>query len=148
MKLKNMKVPILLEIYNQTKTFFKGYFPIKFVIKKKGNFRCINRNLFFLIFIALQVNQFMFYEVEAVNFRTLKSLSYRCFFSKDIKSCGFAVSKAEELQALAGAKENYSCQTRLLGFQSKLIMAMFNLPRARTYMENLNDVKRACSNYF
>ena len=92
--------------------------------------------------------QLLFSHVQARDFQLVLSLSNECFNSRERQTCLNAIEQIEEFQLISGSQENYSCQTRLLGLQAKLIMAMLNLPKARSYSENLNDLNQVCSSMF
>ena len=60
---------------------------------------------------------------------------------KDIKSCNKALVKINDYQKIAVINKKFSCQTRLLGLEANLIMAMnFNLKEteAKSIIESLN----------
>ncbi len=84
------------------------------------------------------------YKAQLLNVELLTSLSYQCFSKKNLNICRDALKRVEELQLFAGYKENYACQTRLLGLESKLIMSMFNIRRNRFFTNNLDEVKTFC----
>ena len=49
---------------------------------------------------------------------------------KDIRSCNEALFKIHDYQENAAINKKFSCQTRLLGLEANLIMAMnFNIKR-------------------
>ena len=63
---------------------------------------------------------------------------------KEIKFCNKALFKINEYQKKAAINKKFSCQTRLLGLESNLIMAMnYNLKRkdARTIIDS---IKKYC----
>ena len=64
--------------------------------------------------------------------------------------CRNALHKVEEFQLLEISKENYSCQTRLLGLEAKILMVMLNLPKTSPNFEKTDDLelKRACRPLF
>ena len=84
------------------------------------------------------------YKTKAGNSILLKSLAYECFQSRQIQKCSIALDKVEEFQLLAGANKNYKCQTRLLGLEAKLIMAMMKMPKSKMHKENLEDIDKFC----
>ena len=99
------------------------------------------------LFIAIFCQSFLISN-KAYSNSFFEAISRECFYSKDSDQCISAVKKAEELQSIAGYEENYSCQTRILGLQSKLIMLMLDLPLGRSYLEDLNDAKKVCRGIF
>ncbi len=120
----------------------------KLDFRKKILIRLKLRNCFLIAFIIFQLPQSLFDQARAVEFEELESLAYECFSFKEKAQCRVALAKSEELQAIAGSNENYPCQTSLLGFQSKLIMLMLNMPNGSSYLDNLDDVKRSCTVFF
>ncbi len=104
--------------------------------------------LSFCILTTLNFAQTFNSKTQASTYEFLKSSSDQCFYTKQLKKCNSAIQRAEELQYIAGSNENYYCQTKLLGFQAKLIMVMLNMPRGISYLRNLNDIKRNCGYLF
>tara|TARA_Y100001968_G_scaffold286725_1_gene287657 strand:- start:92 stop:304 length:213 start_codon:yes stop_codon:yes gene_type:complete len=63
---------------------------------------------------------------------------------KDTEYCNSALSKINKYQKNAAIKKNFSCQTRLLGLEANLIMAMnFNLER-KDAKSIIKAVKKYC----
>ena len=63
---------------------------------------------------------------------------------KHTDSCKIALLKIHKHQKNAAKKKNFSCQTRLLGLEANLIMAMnFNLKRKEA-MSIIQAVKKYC----
>ena len=88
--------------------------------------------------------QLLFADVKASNFHLVLSLSNECFNSRDRKICLNAIEKIEEFQLISGSQEDYSCQTRLLGLESKLIMVILNKNKNRPHLSTLNQAKTFC----
>ena len=71
-------------------------------------------------------------------------LALRCLNSRKVYLCQKAIIRAETLQRLAADKENYSCQTSLLGLQSEFIIAQLENQRKNNSIEMVDKVKRFC----
>ena len=98
-----------------------------------------------MILLPFQIFNFLEYKTSADNLSMLKALSFECFQARNINTCTFALQKIEEYQIITGFNENYSCQTSLLGLEAKIIMRILNMRKGRTYLENFDDVVRACT---
>tara|TARA_B100000965_G_C19171459_1_gene574774 strand:- start:95 stop:343 length:249 start_codon:yes stop_codon:yes gene_type:complete len=64
----------------------------------------------------------------------------RCY--KDIKSCNASLLKINDFQKNAAINKNFSCQTRLLGLEANLIMAMnsnFKRKQAKTIIDYIKE---------
>ncbi len=118
-----------------------------YLLKKNIN----NINLYLLrlsitIILFSQLFNLLEYRTRAdEELSTLKALSYECSQARTIKTCTSALQKIEEYQILNGFNENYSCQTILLGLQSKLIMSMLKMRRSTSYADNLLAMDIACT---
>ena len=104
----------------------------------------LGKGLLMSLIISCFCNSFL-YKTKASNSTLLQSLAYECFQYRQIQKCSIALNKVEEFQLLAGTNENYKCQTRLLGLEAKLIMAMMKMPKSKMHMENLEDIDKFCS---
>ena len=68
---------------------------------------------------------------ESRDYLVIDMLVKSCY--KDIKSCNEALFKINNYQKNAAINKKFSCQTRLLGLEANLIMAMnSNLKRKRS----------------
>ena len=66
----------------------------------------------------------------------------RCY--KDITSCKEALFKINDYQKSAAINKKFSCQTRLLGLEANLIMAMnFNFKRKEA-KSIIDSIKKYC----
>ena len=99
--------------------------------------------IFSLIF--LQSSAFLFYKSKAEDFALLESSTYQCLKYRKTDECLIALEKVGALKIFAESQGNYLCQTRMLGLESKLIMAMMKMPKSRSYLENIEDIKKVCS---
>ena len=88
--------------------------------------------------------QLLFSHVQARDFQLVLSLSNECFNSRERQTCLNAIEQIEELQLISGSQENYSCQTRLLGLESKLIMVILNKHKNRSSLSTLKEVQTFC----
>ncbi len=79
---------------------------------------------------------------ELADHLRIKILVDSCY--TDFYSCSKVLLKINNLQNNAAKNKNFSCQTRLLGLEANLIMAM-NSDFKRTDAKNIiNDVKKYC----
>ena len=88
--------------------------------------------------------QLLFSHVQARDFQLVLSLSNECFNSRERQTCLNAIEQIEELQLISGSQENYSCQTRLLGLESKLIMVILNKHKNPSRLSTLMEVQKFC----
>ncbi len=88
--------------------------------------------------------QLLFSHVQARDFQLVISLSNECFNSRERQTCLNAIEQIEEFQLISGSQENYSCQTRLLGLESKLIMVILNKQKNRSRQSTLKEVQTFC----
>ncbi len=100
------------------------------------------------VFFLAIFSQSLAVSSKPYSYFVLEAISKECFYSKNLEQCLIAIKKAEELQSIASFQGNYSCQTRILGFQSKLIMLMLDFPAGRSYLRDLNDAKEVCRGIF
>tara|TARA_B100000700_G_C14812946_1_gene746057 strand:- start:290 stop:580 length:291 start_codon:yes stop_codon:yes gene_type:complete len=70
-----------------------------------------------------------------------------CFGSKKIDICQEALIQLEALQLKEASRENYSCQTRILGLQADVIMAMQDSKSKRSYKTIFDEVDEYCDNF-
>ena len=79
---------------------------------------------------------------DSIDYREIDMLAKSCY--KDTESCHEALLKIHEYQKNAARNKKFSCQTRLLGLEANLIMAMnFNLKRKEA--KNIIDsLKKYC----
>ena len=77
---------------------------------------------------------------ESRDYLLIDMLVNSCY--SDAKSCKNALSQIHEYQKNAATKKNFSCQTRLLGLEANIIMAMnSNLKRkdAKNIIESMKE---------
>ncbi len=115
---------------------------------RKSQTKALKLLLITIVCILFQFSESLFKKSFATDFKTLQLLSDKCFYTKNVEVCNRALEKAEEIQLVAGVENNYSCQTKLLGFQAKLIMIFMDMSKGFTYQDNLDDIKRNCKLIF
>ncbi len=98
----------------------------------------------FISAALLCLMQLLFSHVQAGDFQLLLSLSKECFNSRERQTCLNAIEGIEEFQLMSASQENYSCQTRLLGLESKLIMVILNKHKNRSHLTTLKEVHNFC----
>ena len=69
-------------------------------------------------------------------------LVLRCY--KDIKSCKKALFKTNEYQKNAAKNKKFSCQTRLLGLEANLVMAMNSNFKRKEAKSIIDYIKKYC----
>ena len=63
---------------------------------------------------------------------------------KDVKSCNKALLKINNFQKNAATNKKFSCQTRLLGLEANLIMAMNDHLKIKDTQNIIQAVKKYC----
>ena len=63
---------------------------------------------------------------------------------KDIKSCNKALLKIQNYQEDAAISNKFSCQTRLLGLEANLIMAINSNFKRDNFKSIINAIKKYC----
>ena len=84
------------------------------------------------------------FSVSALEINELQALVEPCFDLYRLKECRGSLTKLEDLQMKAVARENYACQTRLLGLQTDLMLIMNNPKRKASPLGMIKEVKRFC----
>ena len=98
--------------------------------------------------IVIFIFQFELYTISTMEAKSnFPELVNQCFISKKKEDCRELLIQLEALQLQELKSENYSCQTRLLGLQSHVIMIMQELTKRVSYQEILNEVKEYCYNF-
>ena len=122
-------------ILKQLSTHFIGdYVLISYPFEK---FKFVSV-LFIYIFIPLNpliASQFK-------NYLEIDMLVFKCY--KDIKSCKEALFKINKYQKNAAINKNFSCQTRLLGLEAHLIMAMNTKFKKKEAKSIFDSIKKHC----
>tara|TARA_Y100000766_G_scaffold64925_1_gene54334 strand:- start:114 stop:386 length:273 start_codon:yes stop_codon:yes gene_type:complete len=79
---------------------------------------------------------------ESKDFLVFDTMVKRCY--RDIKTCNKALLKINNYQKNAGINKKFSCQTRLLGLESNLIMATnYNFKRKEA-KSIIDSIKKYC----
>ena len=94
--------------------------------------------MYLYIFISLNpliANEFKYY-------REIDMLVMRCY--KDIRSCKEALFKINDYQKNAEINKKFSCQTRLLGLEANLIMAMNSNFKRKEAKSVIDAIKKYC----
>jgi len=63
---------------------------------------------------------------------------------KDMKNCNPAVFKINNYQKYAARNKKFSCQTRLLGLEANLIMAMNSNFKRKEAKSIIDSIKKYC----
>ena len=72
----------------------------------------------------------------------IDTLVMRCY--KDIKYCKEALFEINDYQKSAAINKNFSCQTRLLGLEANLIMAMNSNFKRKEAKSIIDSIKKYC----
>ena len=105
-----------------------------------------NRGIINVVFLF--IFQFEVYTISTMEAKSsFPELVNQCFILKKKEDCIELLIQLEALQLQELARENYSCQTRLLGLQSHVIMLMQGLTKRVSYQSILNEVKEYCYNF-
>ena len=76
------------------------------------------------------------------DYQVIDMLVMSCY--KDIKSCNEALFKINNYQKNAAINKKFSCQTRLLGLEANLIMAMNSNLKRKDAESIIQAVKKYC----
>ncbi|MBW3049944.1 hypothetical protein DNJ72_07285 [Prochlorococcus marinus XMU1403] len=79
---------------------------------------------------------------ESKEYIEIDILVSRCY--KDIKSCKEALFKINDYQKSAAINKKFSCQTRLLGLEANLIMAMNSNFKRKEAKSIIDSIKKYC----
>ena len=79
---------------------------------------------------------------ESRDFLVIDTLVKSCY--RDIKSCNQALLKINNYQKNAVINKEFSCQTRLLGLEANLIMAMNSDFKRKEAKNILDAIKKYC----
>ena len=101
-----------------------------------------------MCFVLSELIFFPILSIKAENLKTIERLSSECFYSKNRESCKIAIDRIAVFKSSSSIQENYSCHTRLLGLESKLLMSLIDLKKRRDGFENYDEIKRICSTSF
>tara|TARA_B100000579_G_C22214862_1_gene568937 strand:+ start:90 stop:446 length:357 start_codon:yes stop_codon:yes gene_type:complete len=116
-------------------TFYNGNYVVNFQQLKKNK---IVFSLFIYLFIPLT-------PLLATEFRDhdeIELIVKSCY--KDTESCNSALTKIYNYQINAARNKKFSCQTRLLGLEANLIMAMNSNLNKKDAKNIIQAVKKFC----
>ncbi len=94
----------------------------------------------FCICLFIPLNQLM--ANESKDYLNIDMLVFRCY--EDMKSCKEALFKINEYQKMAAINKKFSCQTRLLGLEANLIMAMNSNFKRKEAKSIMDSIKKYC----
>ena len=94
----------------------------------------------FLIYLFIPLIPLLAFETE--DFLVIDSLVQSCY--QDKKSCKNALFNINKYQRNAAKNNNFSCQTRLLGLEAYLIMAMNSNIKRKSAKSIIQTVKKYC----
>ena len=80
--------------------------------------------------------------IDSRDYSEIISLVKICY--KDINSCNEALFKINDYQKNAAINKKFSCQTRLLGLEANLIMAMNSNFKRRDAKSIIDSIKKYC----
>ena len=96
--------------------------------------------LFLYIYIFNPLNPLI--AKESKEYRGIDILVLRCY--EDITSCKEALFEINDYQKSAAINKKFSCQTRLLGLEANLIMAMNSNFKRKEAKSIIDSIKKYC----
>ena len=125
----------MLVILKKLSTHFIGdYVLISYTFEKI--------KLIFVVYIYILIPLNPLIAIESKEFLEIDTLVMRCY--KDIKSCKEALFKINDYQKSAAINKKFSCQTRLLGLEANLIMAMNSNFKRKEAKSIIDSIKKYC----
>ena len=98
--------------------------------------------LTFVVYIYILIPLNPLIAIDSKEFLEIDTLVMRCY--KDIKSCKEALFKINDYQKSAAINKKFSCQTRLLGLEANLIMAMNSNFKRKEAKSIIDSIKKYC----
>ncbi len=95
-----------------------------------------------ILFIYLCIPFTPLLAFEYRDYLLIDTLVKSCY--KDIESCNSALIKIHSYQENAAINKKFSCQTRLLGLEANLIMAMNSILKKNEAKNILQAVEKYC----
>ena len=95
-----------------------------------------------ILFIYLFIPLNPLIAIESKDYLEIDMLVLSCY--KDIKSCEKALLKINDYQKNAAINNKFSCQTRLLGLEANLIMAMNSNFKRKEAKIIVDSIKKYC----
>jgi len=104
---------------------------------------CLKKKFLFIFFIVL----FFFYSTPLIamklrDFKEINMLVKDCY--QKISMCNEALFKINNYQKNAAKNQKFSCQTRLLGLEANLIMAMDSNFKRKDASILIEEVRKYC----
>jgi len=93
-----------------------------------------------LVYFFIPLNPLM--AIKSNDYMEIDRLVMRCY--KDLKSCKEALFKINDYQKNAATNKKFSCQTRLLGLEANLIMAMNSNFKRKESKSIIAAIKKYC----
>ena len=125
----------MLVIHKQLSTYFIGDDVLISALFEK-----IKLTFVVYIYILIPLNPLI--AIESKEFLEIDTLVMRCY--KDIKSCKEALFEINDYQKSAAINKKFSCQTRLLGLEANLIMAMNSNFKRKEAQSIIDSIKKYC----
>ena len=125
----------MLVILKKLSTHFIGDYVLI-----SSSFEKIKLTFVVYIYILIPLNPLI--AIESKEFLEIDTLVMRCY--KDIKSCKEALFEINDYQKSAAINKKFSCQTRLLGLEANLIMAMNSNFKRKEAKSIINAIKKYC----
>ena len=98
--------------------------------------------LTFVVYMYILIPLNPLIAIESKEFLEIDTLVMRCY--KDIKSCKEALFEINDYQKSAAINKKFSCQTRLLGLEANLIMAMNSNFKRKEAKSIIDSIKKYC----
>ena len=98
--------------------------------------------LTFVVYIYILIPLNPLIAIESKEFLEIDTLVMRCY--KDITSCKEALFKINYYQKSAAINKKFSCQTRLLGLEANLIMAINSNFKRKEAKSIIDSIKKYC----
>ena len=95
-----------------------------------------------ILFICLFIPWIPLLAFEYRDYIVIDTLVKSCY--KDIELCNSALIKIHSYQKKASINKKFSCQTRLLGLEANLIMAMNSNLKGKEAEKIIKAVKKYC----
>ena len=106
-------------------------------------FPIFDKNKFsFVLIVCLFVTSSHLPAIESGDFLVFETIVKKCY--RDIKFCNKALIKINNYQKSAGINKKFSCQTRLLGLESNLIMASNSNFKRKEAKSIIDAIKKYC----
>ena len=125
----------MLVIFIQSSTHFIGDYVLISDLLEKIKFVSV-------VFIYILIPSNPLIANQSKDYLDINILVMRCY--KDMKSCKKALFKVNNYQKHAARNKKFSCQTRLLGLEANLIMAMNSNFKRKQAKSIINSIKKYC----